>query len=89
MLLSMTGYNRRGLTGDLTQGQWSNGRSTTADVGVWGAQQPNINAGDCAYLMGDSGDSWTWHLGNCDLDLPFLCQATPCPDSKCDGVSIV
>ena len=89
MLLSMTGYNRRGLTGDLTQGQWSNGRSTTADVGVWGAQQPNINAGDCAYLMRDSGDSWTWHLGNCDLDLPFLCQATPCPDSKCDGVSIV
>lgn len=78
-----TGYNRRGLTGDMTQGRWSDSGSTVADVGVWGYQQPDIGAGDCSYMTRGSGSTWTWYLGNCDLDLPFVCQATPCTDSEC------
>ncbi|XP_070201910.1 uncharacterized protein [Littorina saxatilis] len=81
------GYNRRGLTGDMTQGRWSDSGSTVADVGVWGYQQPDIGAGDCSYMTRGSGSTWTWYLGNCDLDLPFVCQATPCTDStfRCDN----
>ena len=71
----------------MTQGRWSDGVSTLADVGVWGHREPDINAGDCTYLMRGSGTSWSWHMANCDLDLPFACQATPCPDSEC-GVDV-
>ncbi|KAL8625326.1 hypothetical protein ACOMHN_044469 [Nucella lapillus] len=83
------GYNRQGVTGsDYTQGSWSDGQSTLADVGVWGSGQPDVGGGDCAYLQrqGSGSSTWRWHLANCHLDLPYLCQATPCPDNtfRCD-----
>lgn len=78
----VTGYNRRGVSGDMTQGRWSDGGSAVADVGVWGHREPDINAGDCTYMVRESGTSWKWHMANCDLDLPLACQATPCPDSE-------
>ena len=77
------GYNRRGVSGALTEGRWSDGGSTEASVGVWGHREPDVSAGDCTYIKRASGVAWTWHMANCDLDLPFVCQATPCPDSEC------
>ncbi|XP_071094759.1 uncharacterized protein [Haliotis cracherodii] len=82
-----TGYNRRGHSSESdTIGYWSDGRATTVDVGVWGAYEPKVTTGDCAYLQ-QTDSSWKMYMGVCDTLMPFVCQALPCPSGtfRCDS----
>lgn len=60
------------------KGKWSDGRSTTVEVGVWGQNQPDPNSGNCIYVA--EGDDNLWYTAGCDRVLPFACEMNPCPE---------
>ncbi|KAL5020301.1 hypothetical protein ScPMuIL_003193 [Solemya velum] len=65
------GY-RGGSESDL--GTWSDGAATTVEVGVWGRLEPDVSKGECAYIR-----DGLWYTDTCQLLLPAVCEALPCP----------
>ena len=57
-------------------GYWSDGKQTTVDVGVWGHNEPNEAAGECAMVDMETGK---WYMAQCYTILPLVCEMDPCP----------
>lgn len=74
------GYNvQPQKSNDSSIGFWSDGTQTTVDVGVWGQNEPNSGAGQCARI---NIASLKWYMAPCYSILPHVCEMDPCPAGK-------
>ncbi|WKY01639.1 hypothetical protein Q1695_015563 [Nippostrongylus brasiliensis] len=76
-----------GLQYDGAQWTWSGQYS----VGYtnWAPNQPNINAGQCAYMQQYSGFSSGWFSNDCGDDHNYICQSRPCDSTNYCAASTV
>ncbi|CAL1534927.1 unnamed protein product, partial [Lymnaea stagnalis] len=80
-----TGYYRDDFSLDDTIGYWSDGSLATVDVGDWGYNEPNIQAGKCA-AVSKRNNRWNWFMQLCEEPKSVVCEALLCPKGmfRCD-----